>query len=222
MNTDTSRITKSKKRTIAIIALALASLAILLLTFSCTSPLPAEVVEENRGTDAYQISDNSLEVDITEDTGNASTTETADTGDEETPPIDNSLPSTDEAQQASSRDGSANHTSQPSGSGSSAAAAETSNSKRWVDDTEQVWIVDRQARSESVPVYSTTEVSICNICGSDITGNTAAHGKARMKAGEGSGHHSEVRQSITGCNTVNHPEEGHWETKAIGGHWGKE
>ena len=70
-----------------------------------------------------------------------------------------------------------------------------------------------------VPVYSTVEVSICNICGADITGNTSAHAKEHMKAGEGSGHHSEVRSEITGYNTVSHPEEGHWETRAVGGHW---
>lgn len=81
-------------------------------------------------------------------------------------------------------------------------------------------VVDREAWTESVPVYGTVEVSICNICGIDITGNTSAHAKEHMKAGEGSGHHSETRQIITGHNTVSHPEEGHWETKVVGGHWG--
>ncbi|WP_418381678.1 hypothetical protein, partial [Adlercreutzia sp.] len=37
----------------------------------------------------------------------------------------------------------------------------------------------------------------CNICGTDITGNTSAHAKEHMKAGEGSGHHSEIRQIVT-------------------------
>ncbi|MFR2586413.1 MAG: hypothetical protein ACLS9I_00560 [Adlercreutzia equolifaciens] len=62
-------------------------------------------------------------------------------------------------------------------------------------------------------------ITICNICGTDITGNTSAHAKEHMKAGEGSGHHSETRQKIIGYNTVSHSEEGHWETKAVGGHW---
>ena len=47
---------------------------------------------------------------------------------------------------------------------------------------------------------------------------TAAHGKAHMKAGEGSGHHGEVGRTTTDYNTVSHPEEGRWETKVIGGH----
>lgn len=91
--------------------------------------------------------------------------------------------------------------------------------KKWVEDTERVWVVDREAWTESVPIYSTVEVSICNICGTDITGNTSAHAKEHMKAGEGSGHHSEIRQIVTGYNTVSHKEEGHWETKVVGGHW---
>mgnify|MGYP003280452418 CR=1 FL=1 len=91
--------------------------------------------------------------------------------------------------------------------------------KKWVEDTQQVWVEDRAAWSEQVPVYGNKEVSICNVCGADITGNAAAHGKAHMLAGEGSGHHSEVRQEITGYNTVNHPAEGHYETRVTGGHW---
>lgn len=91
--------------------------------------------------------------------------------------------------------------------------------RKWIEDTEQVWVVDKAGWTESVPIYSTVEVSICNICGQDVTGNTSAHAKAHMKAGEGSGHHSEVRREITGYDTVSHVEEGHWETRVVGGHW---
>ena len=101
----------------------------------------------------------------------------------------------------------------------SSAPAQSEPQRKWVEDTERVWVVDKDAWSESIPVYSTVEVSICNICGQDVTGNTSAHAKAHMKAGEGSGHHSEVHREITGYNTVNHAEEGHWETKVVGGHW---
>lgn len=91
--------------------------------------------------------------------------------------------------------------------------------RKWVEDTEQVWVVDKAAWAESIPVYSIVEVSICNICGQDITGNTSAHAKAHMKAGEGSGHHSEARREVTGHDIVSHPEEGHWETMVVEGHW---
>ncbi|WP_165249028.1 hypothetical protein [Adlercreutzia sp. ZJ141] len=91
--------------------------------------------------------------------------------------------------------------------------------RKWVEDTEKVWVEDKAAWIEQVPIYGTKEVSICNVCGADVTGNTSTHGKAHMLAGEGSGHHSEVKQIVTGYNTVNHAAEGHWETKVIGGHW---
>ena len=103
--------------------------------------------------------------------------------------------------------------------GNSAIPSQNAPQKTWVEDTERVWVVDREAWTESAPIYSTVEVSICNICGTDITGNTSAHAKEHMKAGEESGHHSETRQKIIGYSTVNHKEEGHWETRAVGGHW---
>ena len=90
----------------------------------------------------------------------------------------------------------------------------------WVVDYEEVWVEDAPGWDESVPIYGYTEVSICNICGADITGNTAAHGKQHMLAGEGSGHHSEVREVITGYETVHHEATGHWERVESGGHWG--
>ncbi|WP_165057058.1 hypothetical protein [Adlercreutzia sp. ZJ176] len=91
--------------------------------------------------------------------------------------------------------------------------------RKWVEDAQEVWVEDKAAWIEQVPVYSTKEVSICNVCGADVTGNTSAHGKAHMLAGEGSGHHSEVKQIVTGYSTVSHAAEGHWETKVVGGHW---
>ena len=99
------------------------------------------------------------------------------------------------------------------------APAQSAPQRKWIKDTEQVWVVDKAAWTESIPAYSTVEVSICNICGQNVTGNASAHAKAHMKAGESSGHHSEVRREITGYDTVSYAEEGHWETKVVGGHW---
>lgn len=91
--------------------------------------------------------------------------------------------------------------------------------RKWVEDYEQVWIEDSAAWTEQVPIYSSKEVSICNVCGVDVTGNATAHGKAHMLAGEGSGHHSEVVQTITGYDSVYHEAKGHYENRVIGGHW---
>lgn len=104
----------------------------------------------------------------------------------------------------------------------SGAAPETSPSapqRKWVEDTQNVWVVDRAAWTEQKPIYETRERSICNVCGADITGNTSAHNKAHMMAGEGSGYHSDVQTVQVGTEAISHPEQGHWETKVVGGHW---
>ncbi len=113
----------------------------------------------------------------------------------------------------------ADNNSKAPASASNESPSNSAPAKRWVEDTQQVWVEDRAAWTEQAPIYSTKEVSICNICGQDITGNTSTHAKAHMMAGEGSGHHSEVRKTVSGYNTVNHPAEGHYETKVVGGHW---
>lgn len=91
--------------------------------------------------------------------------------------------------------------------------------KTWVEDVEKVWIVDKAAWIETIPVYENVERSICNVCGADITGNTSEHSKQHMLNGEGSGYHSEVQRMQTGEQSVEHPEEGHWKTVVVGGHW---
>lgn len=75
----------------------------------------------------------------------------------------------------------------------------------WVAVTEQVkhdevghWedVVIKEAWTESVPVYEEQARSICNGCGQDITGNTTAHMKDQMLAGNMAcgGYHVEYKQ----------------------------
>lgn len=103
--------------------------------------------------------------------------------------------------------------------------------RKWVADYERVWVpsyvtvTDQAAWDEQVPVYGYSERSICNTCGADVTGNTAAHAKQHAMNGENGGHHTEVIQTITGYSTVHHDavthveDQGHWETRESGGHW---
>jgi hypothetical protein len=91
--------------------------------------------------------------------------------------------------------------------------------KTWVVDYAQVWVEGAAAYDEQLPVYSQTEESICNICGAEITGIEAAHGKVHMLAGEGSGHHTEVISTIVGYSTVHHDATGHYKMVENGGHW---
>ena len=107
----------------------------------------------------------------------------------------------------------------PPTSAPAASGGESQKQPVWVVDYEEIWVEDSPEWDESVPVYGYTEVSVCNICGADVTGNTAPHAKQHMLAGEGSGHHSEVREVVTGYEMVHHDAEGHWERAESGGHW---
>lgn len=212
--------TTQKKRTAIIGAIALIMVAaIVLLAVSCSTEnvdgieltesianVAPEEASAEEIADAESVSENSeLPTIESGKTGTASDDAAPSaTSSNDTPAQEVKRTSTDD--------------SKPNTSGNGGASSATP-SKRWVEDTQQVWVEDRAAWAEQVPVYSTKEVSICNVCGQDITGNTSAHAKAHMMAGEGSGHHSEVRKTITGYNTVNHPAEGHYETKVVGGHW---
>lgn len=104
-------------------------------------------------------------------------------------------------------------------SGATSGQSPSTPQRKWVENTQNVWVVDRAAWTEQKPIYETRERSICNVCGADITGNTSAHNKAHMMAGEGSGYHSDVQTVQVGTEAINHPEQGHWETKIVGGHW---
>ena len=76
---------------------------------------------------------------------------------------------------------------------------------------------EREAQARPGARDFTSPVPTYKLVGDITYLRTAAHGKAHMKAGEGSGHHGEVGRTATGYNTVSHPEEGRWETEVIGG-----
>lgn len=118
-----------------------------------------------------------------------------------------------------STNSSSSASSSSSSSSSSASEASSASSKTWVVDYEQVWVVDELSYTEEIPIYETVEISVCNICGEEITGSTSDHAKEHMLAGEGSGHHSEWIVQVVGYSTVIHEEVGHWESVEVGGHW---
>lgn len=214
---DNAATKKSNKKRIALAAIAIIAtlvIAITLLAASCSSSLPEE---ESHVSSAAAES---------QDVGNGEEPEEPILADETSAEFDEhqetpSVPVLNEANKDSayasvqSSAGESHFGTQPSSETPVASVPQ----KRWVEDTEQVWVEDKAAWSEQVPVYGNKEVSICNICGADVTGNASAHGKAHMLAGEGSGHHSEARQTITGYETVSYPAEGHYETRVMGGHW---
>ena len=106
-----------------------------------------------------------------------------------------------------------------SGSSGSESAPSSQAQKKWVPDYKKVWVEDSAAWDEQVPIYDEVEVSICNVCDAEITGNEAPHAKAHALAGEGGGHHNDYRSIHVGYETVHHEASGHWETVENGGHW---
>lgn len=67
-------------------------------------------------------------------------------------------------------------------------------------------VVVKDAWTETVPVYESKIVNICNGCGADITGNEREHMKSAALAGNMNcgGWHNEQRQVQTGTNTITH------------------
>lgn len=67
-------------------------------------------------------------------------------------------------------------------------------------------VLVKEVWTETVPIYETKSVNICNGCGADITGNEITHAKEQMLDGNMacSGFHNEQRKVQTGTNTINH------------------
>ncbi len=77
----------------------------------------------------------------------------------------------------------------------------------------QQWVVDKAAWTEELPNYKNEIVWICNTCGADITTDVYGHIDTTMH----SGYHNDVKKVQSGTYTVNHPEEGHYETVLVCG-----
>lgn len=160
---------KPKRAIIAVAAIVIGLIMIALPAFSCTSAAPAgdsstintssilhtkepsDSPEGERGNEA-PAPDAAIEGG---ESGNGTKTVQADDGQD--PPQgscqDSAIPAS---------------TSQATSSGNAAPSndpAPAQPQKRWVKDTERIWVVDRNEWSESVPVHGTAEVSVCNVCG---------------------------------------------------------
>ena len=87
--------------------------------------------------------------------------------------------------------------------------------KTWHDaeyKTEKVWVVDVPAHTWQCPIIESRDVAICNTCGAEITDNLD-HIFEHMKNGENGSYRCETIDEIVGYETVNEPEQGHYETK---------
>ena len=79
--------------------------------------------------------------------------------------------------------------------------------------TEQVWVVDEEACTWQRPIYEEHYASICNTCNEEIIGDEGEHMYEHMQKGENGSYRVEMVTKIVGYETVNEPEQGHYETK---------
>ena len=89
--------------------------------------------------------------------------------------------------------------------------------KTWYDaeyKTEKVWVVDEEGYTWQCPIYEDHTVTICNICGAEITGNVQGHDEAvHLPNGDDFSYRVETVSTIVGYETETVPEKGHYETK---------
>ena len=89
--------------------------------------------------------------------------------------------------------------------------------KTWHDaeyKTEKVWVVDEEGYTWQRPIIESHRATICNICGVEITGHIDEHDDAvHLPNGEDFSYRIETVDEIVGYETVNEPEQGHYETK---------
>jgi len=89
---------------------------------------------------------------------------------------------------------------------------------------EDVYVVDQEAYSYEEPVYEKRVYTVCHVCDAEFDTSYSGsefweHDYQHQYAGEGSGYHNDIRRVQVGTNTVNVPEEGHYEKKLVKAAW---
>ena len=81
--------------------------------------------------------------------------------------------------------------------------------------TEKVWVVDKEAYTYEKPIYEKHGRTLCNICNADITDKIDGHADYHDDRGEFErfSYRDEWVDVQVGTETVEVPEEGHYETK---------
>lgn len=108
------------------------------------------------------------------------------------------------------------NTSSSSTKSESSKVEETKHTHSWVDITKQVKVIDQEAYTYEEPVYEYKVRTICKVCGEDITENTTSHNKQHALNGENVSYTNQKIKVQTGTNTVEVPEQSHYETKTTG------
>ena len=113
-----------------------------------------------------------------------------------------------------SNSGNNSGTSKPSNNNSSNSSKPAEHTHNWIAQYKTVNVPEQghneqvlvqAAYDEQVPITEMKEFAICNQCGADVTANPTAHMKnSYLNGGNCGGYHSELREVVTGYNTVHH------------------
>ena len=183
----------------------------------------------NQSNNSNSSGNNNNQTNLNNNSGNAQSSKTNNSSNSGQTSKNNS-PSgnTNKPASNSGSSGSSSQSKSSSGSGSSSsskpepaptpqpATKDPHEGKTWHEaeyKTEKVWVVDVPAHSWQCPIIESRDVAICNTCGAEITDCYGEHMKEHMQKGENGSYRCETIDEIVGYETVNEPEQGHYETK---------
>lgn len=183
----------------------------------------------NQSNNSNSSRNNNNQTNLNNNSGNAQSSKTNNSSNSGQTSKNNS-PSgnTNKPASNSGSSGSSSQSKPSSGSGSSSsskpepaptpqpATKDPHEGKTWHEaeyKTEKVWVVDVPAHSWQCPIIESRDVAICNTCGAEITDCYGEHMKEHMQKGENGSYRCETIDEIVGYETVNEPEQGHYETK---------
>jgi hypothetical protein len=181
----------------------------------------------NQSNNNNSSGNNNNQTNLNNSSGNAQSSKTNNSSNSgQTSKSNGSSGSTNKPASNSGSSGSSSQSKPSSGSGSSSsskpapatqpATKDQHEGKTWHEaeyKTEQVWVVDVPAHTWQCPIIESRDVAICNTCGAEITGHAYEHIFEHMDKGENGSYRCETIDEIVGYETVNEPEQGHYETK---------
>lgn len=183
----------------------------------------------NQSNNSNSSGNNNNQTNLNNNSGNAQSSKTNNSSNSGQTSKNNS-PSgnTNKPASNSGSSGSSSQSKPSSGSGSSSsskpeptptpqpATKDPHEGKTWHEaeyKTEKVWVVDVPAHSWQCPIIESRDVAICNTCNKEIVGDAGEHMYEHMQKGENGSYRCETIDEIVGYETVNEPEQGHYETK---------
>ena len=184
----------------------------------------------NQSNNSNSSGNNNNQTNLNNNSGNAQSSKTNNSSNSGQTSKNNSPSgSTNKPASNSGSSGSSSQSKPSGGSGSSSsskpepapatqpATKDPHEGKTWYDaeyKTEKVWVVDEEGYTWQRPIIESHRATICNICGVEITGHIDEHDDAvHLPNGEDFSYRIETVDEIVGYETVNEPEQGHYETK---------